>query len=69
MITMYVKEEIFRRVGMRDSRGVYKAARENYRSRFAQKGLQSAVDFVKSFNGFNRVSKFFWSWLLKADMK
>ena len=69
MITMYVKEEIFRRVGIADSSHVYEVARKNYRSRLAQESFQSAIDYAKDFNGFNLVSKFFWKWLLKVEIQ
>lgn len=69
MITMYVKEEIFRRVGVDQPRYVYQQARKNYREQFASNCLQSAIDFAKEFNGFNRVSRFFWKWILKADIQ
>jgi hypothetical protein len=69
MTTMYVKEEIFRRVGMTDAKGVYRQARKNYRAQFAASCLQSAIGFANEFNGFNRVSRGFWNWLLKADIK
>jgi hypothetical protein len=69
MITMYVKEEIFHRVGVSNPRETYTLARKNYRLNFSKICLQSAIDFAREFNGFNGVSKFFWKWLLKAQIQ
>jgi hypothetical protein len=69
MVTMYVKEEIFERAGVANPRQVYRAARKNYRIRFSQTCLDSAIAFAKGFNGFNPVSKLFWKWLLNAQIK
>ena len=69
MITMYVKEEIFARVGIANTREVYAQARRNYRARFASICLPSTIEFVKEFNGFNVVTRRFWKWLLKAEIK
>lgn len=68
MVTMYVKKEIFERVGIVNSRQVYKAARKNYRNKFSQTCLKSAVEYVKEFNGLNPLTRPIWKWLLKADI-
>ncbi|CAN5769319.1 hypothetical protein BH10BAC3_BH10BAC3_24770 [soil metagenome] len=68
MITMYVKKEIFDRVGIADSKKVYKAARKNYRNKFSQNFLYEAIAFGKEFNGFNPVTKFVWKWILKTEI-
>lgn len=68
MITMYVKKEIFERAGIPNAKQVYKGARKNYRDKFSQTCLKSAVDYVKEFNGFNFVTRPLWQWLLKAKI-
>jgi len=68
MMTMYVKEEIFERAGVPNARQVYKSARKNYQMNFSKKCLQSSIEFAKEFNGFNRVSRSFWKWLLNAQI-
>jgi hypothetical protein len=68
MITMYVKKEIFDRVGVKHSRQVYKAARKNYRLNFSKNYLGETVDFAREFNGFNTITKSFWKWLLKIEI-
>jgi hypothetical protein len=68
MITMYVKKEIFERAGIADSKKLYKSARKSYRINFSRNCLQPAIDYVKEFNGFNRLTGFFWKWLLNAEI-
>jgi hypothetical protein len=68
MLTMYVKKEIFERVGIANANQVYKSAKKNYREKFSKTCLDTAVEFVKEFNGFNRVTKWFWNWLLKTEI-
>jgi hypothetical protein len=69
MRTMYVKQEIFERVGIPKASSVFRQARRDYRRRFAENSVQSAVTFVKEFNGFNPVSRLFWRWFLKVEVK
>jgi P-aminobenzoate N-oxygenase AurF len=69
MLTMYVKKEIFKRVGITNPKKIYKSARKNYRTKFSRNCLDTAVEFGKEFNGFNRVTKFFWRWLLSVEIK
>jgi hypothetical protein len=64
---MYVKREIFDRIGLPDSKKVYKMAYANYQKKFASECLGSIVDFVKSFDGFNWITKPVWKVLLKYD--
>jgi hypothetical protein len=68
MLTMYVKKEIFDRVGIEHSKQLYKDARKNYRSKFSQTCLKTAVEFMREFGGVNRFTKSFWKWLLKIDI-
>jgi hypothetical protein len=68
MITMYVKQEIFKRAGIKNSKQLYKAAKKNYRINFSNTCLKAAVEFVKEFNGFNRFTRLFWKWLLNAEI-
>jgi len=68
MLTMYVKKEIFERAGIAHPKKLYKSARKNYRNKFSQTCLTTAVEFVKEFNGFNRITKPFWKWLLNIEI-
>jgi len=64
---MYVKQEIFERIGLRDSGKIYKQAYANYQRKFAAGCLSSIVSFVESFNGFNWITKPVWKILLKYE--
>ena len=68
MITMYVKKEIFERVGIANPKQVYKFARKNYRNKFSRTCLKTAIEFAKEFNGFNPLTKSFWKWLLNTEI-
>lgn len=68
MITMYVKKEIFVRVGVANPRQVYKAAKKNYLNKFSPNCLGEAVEFVKEFNGFNWFTKSIWKWFFKIEV-
>ncbi|MEO8711715.1 MAG: diiron oxygenase [Parafilimonas sp.] len=68
MITMYVKKEIFQRAGIADVKTLYKCAKKNYRNNFSNTCLKTAIEFVKEFNGFNRITKPFWKRLLNAKI-
>ncbi len=68
MITMYVKREIFERVGVAKPKKVYKMARKNYRDKFSRTCLYEAVEYAKEFNGFNWFTKLIWKWILKAEI-
>jgi hypothetical protein len=67
MITMYVKKEIFKRVGVEHPQRLYKAARKNYRENFSKNCLGEAASFTKEFNGFNFISRLFWNRILKTN--
>lgn len=68
MLTMYVKKEIFVRVGIANADQVFKTARKHYRRKFSKKYLGESIAYVREFNGFNTVTKSFWNWLLKTDI-
>ena len=68
MITMYVKKEIFERVGLKNAGKICKMAKENYRNKFSARCLTPVIEFVDGFNGFNPVTKAFWKWLLHAHI-
>jgi hypothetical protein len=64
--TMYVKKEIFSRIGIKNADEIYKLALANYKQKFAENCLQSIVEFVQSWGGFNRTTRWAWRWLLDA---
>ena len=65
--SLYVKKEIYNRIGLEDTDTVYKAARKNYKKKFTEIGLIGVIDFVKSWNGYNRATR--WAWHLLMDVK
>jgi len=65
--TMYVKREIFDRIGMEDAGHVYRMAYRNYKRIFARECLGSISEFVRGFGGFNWITKPVWRWLLKYE--
>jgi hypothetical protein len=67
MRKLYVKKEIFERIGLADPEQVYKMAYANYRQKFAQHCLHTIVDFVAGFNGFNWLTRPLWKLLLNAS--
>lgn len=66
MRTLYVKKEIFERIGLANPDQVYKQAYANYRQKFAQHCLHTNVDFVADFRGFNWLTRPLWKLLLNA---
>jgi len=66
--TMYVKREIYERIGMRDPDTAYKLASKNFKQKFAEKCLDDIVEFVDSWKGFNFLTRFAWRWILGAKV-
>lgn len=64
---MYVKREIFDRIGVEDAGHVYRMASRNYKRIFARSCLGSISEFVQGFGGFNWITKPVWRWLLKYE--
>jgi len=62
--TMYVKKEIFNRIGVENPDQVYKLAYNNFKQKFAERCLGDLVEFVSGWNGFNRSTRWAWRWLL-----
>jgi hypothetical protein len=65
--TLYVKKEIYNRIGLENPEEVYQLARNNYKSKFTGIGLSKVIDFVDSWGGFNRATR--WAWRLLMDVK
>jgi len=66
--TMYVKQEIYERIGMESPDKVYKASFKNFKQKFAEKCLTDVIDFVDEWKGFNRSTRWAWRWLLGAKV-
>lgn len=68
MRTLYVKKEIFERIGIENPDAVYKLAFKNYKKKFAATCLQTITDFVGEWNGFNGATRWAWRLLLNAKV-
>jgi len=61
---LYVRKEIYKRIGLENPDAVYKIASKNYKKKFSEIGLAGVVDFVKSWNGFTGATRWAWRWVL-----
>jgi hypothetical protein len=66
--TMYVKKEIFERIGMENPDKVYKLASHNFKQKFANNCLDDITAFVDSWKGFNRATRWAWRRVLGAKV-
>ncbi|PJJ79190.1 diiron oxygenase [Mucilaginibacter auburnensis] len=66
--TMYVKREIYQRIGLENPDEVYKAASKNFKQKFAERCLDDIIAFVHEWRGFNRLTRFAWRWVLGAKI-
>lgn len=66
--TMYVKREIYERIGLDNPDEVYKIASKNFKQKFAEKCLGDIIDFVDEWKGFNLATRWAWRWLLAAKV-
>ncbi len=66
MRTLYVKSEIFERIGVAQPRRYARAAAENLKLKLGQQCLGEATDFVNSFNGFNWLTRPVWRWVMNV---
>ena len=64
MRTLYVKKEIFEAIGVDDPEKYQKAAYQHYKIKFANECLDGSIEYVKEFNGFNRITKPLWKRVL-----
>ncbi|MDB5264091.1 MAG: rane protein [Adhaeribacter sp.] len=68
MRTLYVKKEIFARIGLENPDVVFKMASKNYQYKFGQECLKTIVQFVDEWGGFNKATRWAWRLLLKANV-
>ena len=66
--TMYVKRQIYERIGLENPDKIYKAAFKNFKQKFAEKCLTDVIGFVDEWKGFNRSTRWAWRWLLGAKV-
>jgi hypothetical protein len=66
--TMYVKKEIFERIGLENPDKVFKIAAKNFKQKFAEKCLDDIIEFVNEWKGLNVATRWAWRWLLGAKV-
>ena len=66
--TMYVKREIYERIGMENPDQAYKLAQKNFKQKFSEKCLKDIIEFVDSWKGFNLLTRWAWRGLLGAKV-
>lgn len=67
MRTMYVRKEIFRKIGL-DPNIYYKPAYAGLKQKFGEHCLKRAIEFVEGWNGFNWFTRIIWRKLLSAKV-
>ena len=68
MRTMYIKREIYDRIGLKDTKRLYKKAYLNYKKNFGEQCLDEIISFVNEINGFNWATRWAWRTFLKAKV-
>ena len=66
--TMYVKKEIYERIGLENPDKLFKLAAKNFKQKFAQKCLDDIIEFVNEWKGFNLATRWAWRLLLGAKV-
>jgi len=66
--TMYVKKEIFERIGLENPDKVYQLAAKNFKQKFAETCLGDIIEFVGEWKGFNRATRWAWRCVLGAKV-
>jgi hypothetical protein len=66
--TMYVKREIYDRIGLENSDEAYKQASKSFKQKFADKCLDDIIEFVDSWKGFNIATRWAWRLILGAKV-
>ncbi len=66
--TMYVKKEIYQRIGLENPDKVFKLAAKNFKQNFSENCLAGIVEFVNSWGGFNRATRWAWRWILDVKV-
>ena len=66
--TMYVKKEIYERIGLKNPDKVYNIAAKNFKSKFSKTCLKDIIEFVDEWKGFNLLTRWAWRWILDAKV-
>jgi len=65
--TMYVKKDIYQRIGLENPDKVFKLAAKNFKQKFRETCLTDIVEFVDSWGGFNGATRWAWRWILGVN--
>ncbi len=68
MRTMYVRKEIFDKMGLINTKALYKKARRNLAVKFGRLCLSEVNAYVDSFNGWNAISRYLAKVFLKINI-
>jgi hypothetical protein len=68
MRTLYVKPQIFERIGVTDPHGMCRKARRHFQQKFGETCMRDIVGFVNEWNGFNWMTRWAWRTLMKAKV-
>jgi len=66
--TMYVKREIYERIGIDNPEKAFEMASANFKKKFAKTCLNDIIKFVDSWGGFNRLTRWAWRLVLNAGV-
>ncbi len=64
--TMYVKKEIYERIGLENPEQAYQLAAKHYKEKFSETCLKDIIEFVEEWKGFNGLTRWAWRWVLGA---
>ncbi len=68
MRTMYVRKEIFDKIGLKNTKTLYKRAKKNLAIKFGNLCLSEVNEYVDSFNGWNAFTKYIAKVFLKINI-
>lgn len=66
--TMYVRKEIYERLGLINPDQVFKDAKKNFHKKFSENCLGDIIKFVDGWGGFNFATRWAWRLLLGAKV-
>ncbi|MFN0215139.1 MAG: diiron oxygenase [Saprospiraceae bacterium] len=68
MRTLYVKQEIFARIGVSNPKLYAACASKQLKQKLGEHCLKDAVEFVQSINGFNWLTRPIWRWVMNVNL-
>jgi hypothetical protein len=68
MCTLYVKPEIFQRIGVDHPQVYAREAARHLKQKLGTHCLEEAIEFVQGFQGFNWLTRPLWRWIMKVNI-